>query len=338
MLFPYALLVAKSEAGGAIAPSLSNAVDTPLGPTAATGSVDTDTASGTLYWVTLLSGDTTPSAAEVKAGQKAGGSPAEASGSQAVSSTGTQTLSPRPTLLAPATAYKLAFMHESGAQSSVTVADGFTTTAVLVNTLSGGGNSTTDPTVVTGSVAVEVGDLIVVVASEQTGAVTTTGVTDNLSNTYTAQNAGHVAGGIVAGSAYYTIATNAGTLTTVNVAASASTNDIAIVVGVFKGPFGAIDANPANRGDSSDPLTGTATGTLTQASELVLGWLAGTATGDTYTANSPFTLAGAVASGGLRRVALQYLNVEATTSVTPSFNSGASTSNALGTMSFTRNV
>ena len=131
------------------APTLSSPVDAANGQTAATGSVDTDEANGTLYWVVTQS-STAPSAAQVKAGQDHTGTAADDAGSQAVSATGTQTLSPAPSGLTASTAYYLHFMHEdaAGNQSAVSSGDGFTTAAaglsapVLLGTFSTTSNGT----------------------------------------------------------------------------------------------------------------------------------------------------------------------------------------------------
>src|SRR5215471_10153473 len=113
----------------------------------------------------------------------------------------------------------------------------------LKGTLTGNGNSVTNPSDLSGSVAVNVNDLVVVVFGQQTN-LTATGVTDNLGNTYTAQNAGTDAG-TSTGRAFYSIVTVSGTLTVCHVAASASTNDYAGIAGVFEGPVLAIDKNIA---------------------------------------------------------------------------------------------
>jgi len=127
-----------------VAPTLSSPVDTANGTTAATGSVSTNEGNGTLYWVVSTSG-TAPSAAQVKAGQMHTGSAAAASGSQAVSGTGVQTLSPAPSGLTASTAYTIHFMHEDAAanQSAVSSGNGFTTDAAIVyaTTTSGSPNT-----------------------------------------------------------------------------------------------------------------------------------------------------------------------------------------------------
>jgi hypothetical protein len=84
-------------------------------------------------------------------------------------------------------------------------------------------------------------------------------------------------------------------------------------------------------------MTGTATGTLAQASELVVGGMACTSTGATIGASVGWTLCGTPATTGLRRAATIYQNVEATTSVTPSFTlSNGSDNAAIQTVSFKR--
>lgn len=114
------------------APTLSSPTDAANGATASTGSVSTDEGNGTLYWVVTTSA-TAPSAAQVKAGQDNGGSAATDSGSQAVSGTGVQTLSPAPSGLTASTSYTTHFMHEdsSGNQSAVSSASGFTTASAV---------------------------------------------------------------------------------------------------------------------------------------------------------------------------------------------------------------
>ncbi len=73
----------------AVTPTLSSASGTATGPTSASGSVSTDDSTGTLYHVTTQSA-TTPSVAQIKAGNDHLGASADASGSKAVSSLGAQ--------------------------------------------------------------------------------------------------------------------------------------------------------------------------------------------------------------------------------------------------------
>lgn len=335
------LQLVRRDGGAAAAPTLSNAVDAANGPTAATGSVDTTGGDGTLYVVAIPAGDSAPSASEVKAGQRAGGSAAPFAGSQAVVATGTQTLAGgggRPTMLAPETGYKLAFMHESAGalQSDVLVADGFTTATILIGSAEGGGTNTTNPTTITTSLTVKVGDAVVVCSSEQGSAPTVTAVTDNLGNTYTAVDAdGGVIGGVISGMQFVSFVTNAGTITAINFAATASSNDIALKAAAYNGPFSAVDAAPAMRNDTASPFTGNATGTLAQASELVVGCLCTNNVASTITATSPWTLAGSASAFAGRQAAICHLNVDATTSVTPSFTATDSSA-VVGTMSFKR--
>ena len=110
------------------APTLSSPLDAANGHSASTASVVTNEANGTLYWVVSTS-STAPSAAQVKAGETHTSASATASGSQAVTMTGTQAMAPSG--LAPSTAYFTHFMHEdaAGNPSTVATASGFTTAA-----------------------------------------------------------------------------------------------------------------------------------------------------------------------------------------------------------------
>ena len=156
-----------TDAADTTAPVLSSPVDTANGATAATGSVSTNEGNGTLWWVVSTSG-TAPTKAQVKAGQDHTGAAAADAGSQAVSATGAQTLSPAPSGLAASTGYTIHFMHEDAAanQSTVASGDGFTTAASgptiiadanLINTSTPG----TTPAILT-SITATAGDLIVI--------------------------------------------------------------------------------------------------------------------------------------------------------------------------------
>jgi hypothetical protein len=208
----------------------------------------------------------------------------------------------------------------------------------LLGTLTGNGASVTNPSDATGSVSVSVGDLIFAVFGEQTN-LTTTGATDNLGHTYTAQNAGSD-GGVGTGRAFYKIVTSAGTLTTVSFAATASSDNYACFVAVLEGPFTAIDTNVANgTTDTTSPHTCPASGTLSQAAESVVCWGVGSSAGGwgVVSATSPNLLAGqAVEAPGTPRTVIGYQTVAATTSVAPEFTSAANPNAiVLGTCSFT---
>lgn len=194
----------------------------------------------------------------------------------------------------------------------------------LRGTLTGSVSSVTNPTVASGSVAVSVGDLVFGTMAQQTNLTAAGTVTDNLGNTYAYVNAGTDAGTVTIRS-FYARVTNAGTLTTVNVPATASANDASVVAAVIAGPFLAspLDANPANATDGTTPFTCPATGTLAQASEVVMAAIA-LADNETVAATSPSVIAGTVARasasvGQSRRV------VAATTSVVPEFTSVTAT-------------
>lgn len=208
----------------------------------------------------------------------------------------------------------------------------------VLGSLVGGATSVTNPMVASGSVAVALNDLVVCVFCEQSSSILATGCTDNLGNTYTAFNAGGT-NSTTSARMFYTIVTAAGTLTAVNVACTASTNDASVQAVAFQGPFSAIDANPAIRTDGNSPMTGTATGTLNQAFSIVIGMMGSTSTGATITATTGWTLAGGTSTTGLRRASVCYQNVSATTSVTPSFDvSNGTDTTVVQTASFKRSA
>lgn len=116
----------RASTGGAdvTAPTLSSPVDTANGATGAAISVTTNEGNGTLYWYISTSA-TPPSAANLKSG-----SGAVVFGTVAVSSIGVK--SANPTGLTASTAYYTYFLHRdaAGNDSTISAANGFTTTAV----------------------------------------------------------------------------------------------------------------------------------------------------------------------------------------------------------------
>ena len=195
----------------------------------------------------------------------------------------------------------------------------------LRGSLVGGATSITNPLDATGSVSVSVGDLIVAVIGER-GSDTTTAFTDNLGNTYTRQT--YTNGFTSKLQLGWSIATAAGTLSAVHAATTASSNDAAIVAGVFAGPFDVspLDKNvfAADTTNLASPWTMPSSGTLSQADELVLGAMAGNNSA-TVTATSPNLLAASKVSGASDGTAnsecicLGYQVVAATTAVAPVF-------------------
>lgn len=107
------------------APTLTNPTGTTVNASSADGSVDTDEANGTLYWV-VTGSSTKPSVAQIQAGQDHNGTAAAESGNQAVSATGTQNVSATG-LTAGATRY-FHFQHQDDAanDSGVTTSASFT--------------------------------------------------------------------------------------------------------------------------------------------------------------------------------------------------------------------
>lgn len=203
----------------------------------------------------------------------------------------------------------------------------------LKGTLSNFGNSITNPANANGSVSVSVGDLVFCVIAEQT-ALTATTCTDNLGNTYAATNAGSDPG-TPTGRAYWSRVTVAGTLTQVRVAATASSNNYAIVAAVIEGSFGAspLDKNPANiTNDTSSPYTCPATGSLAQNDEVVMAWMTWDNV-NVHSATAPNTKALQAGSTGCSAM-IGYQAVASTSSVAPAFTGGALASDVLGTSSF----
>lgn len=110
------------------APTLSSAAGTATGSTTATGSVSTNEGNGTMYAVVTTSA-TTPTKAQVKAGQNHAGAAATYATSASVTAIGTQAFAA--TGLTANTAYYWHFMHEDAATNQATVVSSasFTTDA-----------------------------------------------------------------------------------------------------------------------------------------------------------------------------------------------------------------
>lgn len=140
--------------GDATAPTLTSASGSATGAATASGSVTTDEGNGTLYAVATTSA-TAPTKAQVKAGQDHTGSAAAWSGSQAVSSPGSKSVSA--TGLSASTSYYLHFMHEDAAanQSDVASSSSFTTDApdTTAPTLTNPTATATNRTTASGSVS-----------------------------------------------------------------------------------------------------------------------------------------------------------------------------------------
>jgi len=100
------------------APTLSSPTFTATGSTTGTAECDTDETGGTMYCV-VTSSATSPSVAQVQAGQDHTGSAAAWADDAAVSGTGTQTFSA--TGLAPSTTYYAHFQHQDAAANDSTV-------------------------------------------------------------------------------------------------------------------------------------------------------------------------------------------------------------------------
>jgi hypothetical protein len=194
------------------------------------------------------------------------------------------------------------------------------------------GNSIAASNSISITATVKVGDLIVALMCEQT-ALTATGATDNLGNTYTAQNAGTLS--TVSGRLFWSRVTVAGNLTSVAIAATSSTDDFSAVADAYEIGFDAspVDANPANgTGDITSPFTCPATGTLAQAVELIVCWSANNSN-TTWSATSPLVL-GSQASQTNTHAVIGTQVTSSTSTQSPAFTGTAPTADVLGTISF----
>lgn len=146
----------------------------------------------------------------------------------------------------------------------------------------------------TGSIALSVGDLIVVAYGGRANGLTVT-FNNNLSLTFTALASGDASANARPVYAAYHRVTAGATLTSVTTSHASNTGDMALCVAVFEGVFDAapLDKNPALLSDATTPFTSNLSGTLSQADELVVGYQGqgnGTADGG-YGASGSFTVA-----------------------------------------------
>jgi len=120
-------------------PTLSNPIATADGQNNANGTVDTNESNGTLYWVVVVSGSSAPTITQIIAGTDGDDLAASDSGSQAVSTTGTQTLSPAASGLTASTNYVMYFaQQDTSTNDSNVVNDTFTSAAIPLNLLTNG--------------------------------------------------------------------------------------------------------------------------------------------------------------------------------------------------------
>ena len=188
--------------------------------------------------------------------------------------------------------------------------------------------------------AVVAGDLIVALMAEQIGK-TVTGVTDNLGNTYTAFGAGISSGAVLSGRAFWTRVTNAGTISALTFAATASSNNYVVLAVGFEGPFqvSPLDAQPAGIiDDNTTPYTCPTTGVLKQAEEKVICALVHNGN-PTLTATAPNLLAVQLNTASVLKAAIGHQTTTTSNSVLPSWTSSATpTASVYDTVTFKRAV
>jgi len=183
-------------------------------------------------------------------------------------------------------------------------------------------------TVVSPSIAVGVGDLVVVCGGDAVGG-TAPSISDSLGQSWTALTGPTTNGRRLA--KWYSVITVGGSMT-VTLTYDSSTVRRAVIVAAFTG-LGAspLDANPANVSDNTSPYDCPSTGTLAQLDELVIGFAVVQA-GGSLSATSPDTLLENPRAAGLT-VAMSYRIVSGTSAVSPQFT-GPSDSGVVGTASF----
>lgn len=167
-----------------------------------------------------------------------------------------------------------------------------------------------------GSVDVAVGDVIYAIGRTTVGG--TRSWSDNLGNTWSNFDTPY--------SRVYCRVTNAGTLTTITMTWSSGNTGVALINAVvFEGPFDSspLGKNLAGSADTSDPYTSAATGTLSKATELVVGtYIYTRPNGSTLTATSPFAMASQVETGtgnSSLGAAVNYAKTNTTSALTPEF-------------------
>lgn len=196
------------------------------------------------------------------------------------------------------------------------------------------GTSAPINTVSSGSAAVVMNDLVYAVWGEQTAPTTTT-VSDNLGNVYTATQVA-TDGGTSTGHAYWSVVTVPGTISAITAVANGGTNNFAAGAVIIEGPFSfsPLDRNPTNTvNDLATPFTCPSTTALSQAVEVVIGWVVSTGSA-VWTATSPNLLGVQIATAAILSVRIGYQLVAVTTAVTPEFAGTNPTDDVLGTTSF----
>lgn len=178
---------------------------------------------------------------------------------------------------------------------------------------------------------VGVGDLIFVVASE-INANTSVSCSDNLGNTYTPINGG--TNGTINNKAFYSIVTTAGNATP-SVVGTTSGNAYVIAAAAYKGPFTAspLDVNPSTLNDSADPMVTNASGTLSQADELVIGYFSALAS-SAHTITPSGADVDAHRISGSNEAVITSTVVSATTSLTMGLTVGGALATVCGIATF----
>lgn len=207
-------------------------------------------------------------------------------------------------------------------------------TILTIGTLAGTSIGSSNVMVATAGTAVVAGDLVVCCLAEQT-TLTVTSASDNLGNTYSAQNAGTDAGATT-GRLFFSRVSIAGNLSSVSMAATSSGNNFACNFVALAGPIdvASTDSNPANTtGDTASPYITTSSGALVQPIEIVVGWSANNVNTTAWAGTSGTTMGSQAATTAIHS-AIGFKVTAATTAVTIDFTGSAPTVNAMGILSF----
>lgn len=185
-------------------------------------------------------------------------------------------------------------------------------------------------------VTVAVGDLVVVIIGGNHSSYVASSVSDSLSNSWTPLNDGYaMTNASIRG--WFSIITTAGDMTVTGTFPVAQA--LGMTVDVFEGPFASspLDKTPLPVFDSSTPHTSNTTGTLSQADELVVGYIDNRSS-TAVNATSPYVLLNRTVGNSLAQVALESQVVSVTTEQTASFGGGGTNESVVGIATFKKEV
>lgn len=173
-----------------------------------------------------------------------------------------------------------------------------------------------------------------------TATIGATSIVDNLGNEW--KLIAQTDGGTTANkSVWYSLIRTSGTMTVTVSWPNSVTSDAAVCVVVYAGPFttSPLDKQPADLNDAVSPYDCPASGTLSQAAELIIA-TGCNGNGITYVATSPNVIAKQAGGTGANTESCVIGSwvVAATTTVAPQFTSGTNTNGNFGTATFMQGI